>query len=287
VYIEGLSVRLSVHNIATRAVMQLAGSVVINSMEVVFDDGFDQAAWDAGFDTNGYSTFGAFGTDSGYRFFAKNVRCFKEIAGVKTDIGVRTKFSSTNTFDRLFVELERCNISQEGNNVRDLRYRNCRFILLGSDVVKDILVYDECTFLARRQTGSTAIVSATENNKEILFRGCTFLFDTTDDYLYIFNTSKLSTSPVARIHGCRFIRDFAANGFVIKFDGDPDFKNDNNGVFNLEIMDCTFENTGGSTTNPILSSGFVLVDAAKVYGRGNYKSPTLTVDSSGPIYSTF
>lgn len=287
VYIKGFDIRLSVHNIATRAVMQLAGNVEIDGMEVIFDDGFNQTFWDAGFDTNGYSTFGAFGTDSGFRFFAKKVRCFKEIAGVKTDIGVRTKFASTNTFDNLFVELERCNISQESNNVRDLRYKNCRFTLQGSDIVKDVLVYDGCTFLARRQTGSTAIVSATANNKEILFRGCTFLFDTPDDYLYIYNTSKLSTGPVARIHGCRFIRDFATNDKVIRFDGDPDFKNDNNAVFNLEIHNCTFENTGGSTSNPILLSGFADVDLATVYGTGNYKSPTLTVDTSGFISSYF
>lgn len=286
VYIKGFDVRLSVHNIATRAVMQLAGNVEIDGMEVIFDEGFDQAAWDAGFDVNGYSTFGAFGTDSGFRFFAKNVRCFKEIAGVKTDIGVRTKFSSTTTYDRLFLELERCNISQETNNVRDLRYRNCRFLSLGSDVVKDDLVFDECTFLARRQTGSTAIVSTRSQNKDVLFRDCLFLFDTPDDYLYLYNQDKLSAAPLIRIKDSRFVRNFETNGRVIRFDATPEFKLANNGVFNVEISGCTFENTGGTTSNPILFSGFEVVDAANVIGYGNNKSTTLTVNTAGNITST-
>jgi len=287
VYVEGFDIRLSVHNIATRAVMQLAGHVFIDGMEVIFDDGFNQTFWDAGYDTSGYATFGTFGTDSGSRFIAKNVRCFKEIAGVKTDIGVRTKFASLATVAGLSVELERCNISQEDNRVRNMKYTNCNFLLFGGDIVRDTLLYDKCTFTARRTTGSEQIVSALSTTKDILFRDCLFLFDTPDDFLYIYNTSKQSTSPVARIHGCRFIRNFTANGRVIRFDADPDFKNANNEVFNLEIQNCVFENTGGVTSNPILLSGFEEVDSAKVYGFGNYKSLSLTVDTSGIIYSTF
>lgn len=287
VHIKGVDVRISVHNIATRAIMQLAGNVYVDNMEVIFDDGFDQAAWDAGADINGYSTFGGFGTDSGFIFDANNVRCFKEIAGVKTDIGVRTKFESVNTRDNLDVRLSNSNISQVSNVVKSMDYNNCNFILFGSDVVRDTLLYEDCTFTARRQFGSAQVSITYESVEDILFKNCKFMFNTANDYLYIFNQARVTTAPLARLHGCRFIRDFATHGRVIRFDGDPDFKNANNNVFNLEIQDCTFENTGGTTSNAILESGFAEVDAAKVYGRGNYKSATLTVDTTGPIYSTF
>lgn len=287
VYITGLDIRLSVHNISTRAVMQLSGNVVIEGMEVIFDEGFDQTMWDLGYDVNGYSTFGAFGLDSGYRFYAKDVRCWKEIGGVKTDIGVRTKFANSVTREFLSVELERCNISQEGNITREMVYRNCNFLLFGSDVVKEKLVYDGCKFTARRTTGSEQVVSAYSTVRDILFRDCVFLFNAPNDFLYIYNQERNTTAPIARIQGCRFIRDFAANGPVIKFDADPAFKVANVGIFNMEISNCTFENTGGSTSNAILLSGFDAVDLASVFGTGNYKSPTLTVDASGPIASYF
>jgi hypothetical protein len=284
VVIKDLDVGISVHNIATRAVMQLAGYVEIDGMNVYFDDNFNQELWDSPTDVSGYSTFGAFSNDSGYEFKARNVRCYKVIDGVRTSIGVRTKFESPKTKERLSLILEDMVTSQLTNVVRKFHYIGGEARQLGSDVPTEIGLYERVRVTGRNLVGtSPQIVSVEDSCEYIKFDRCDIEMDSPDEYLYLYNQTKVSVMPLVRLHGCKIKRNFETNGPAIRVNASPELLSEYDDIFNYEMSLCTIENTGGTTSNPIVISDYDAPDGAKLIGYGNIKSASITNNTSGNI----
>jgi len=107
------------------------------------------------------------------------------------------------------------------------------------------------------------------------------------NYLHLFNSNKVTSSGLIKLHRCKFMWDAATNGYVIQLNANGDLKGTTNDIYNFEISSCEFENTGAATSNPILNGQFEIVNNAKVYGTGNYKSSNLSVLTTGNIQSNW
>lgn len=287
VYIKGLDGRLSVHNSATRALMQLAGYCEWDGGNIIFDDGFDQAAWDSSSEVNGYSTFGAFGTDSGYECKIKNVNCYKEIAGVLTEIGVRTKFQNINTRSRLSLVIENCITSQISNFCKSFHYKGGEARKLGSDVPTDKLLYERVKITGRQLLpADNQVVGSEATTVDILLDHCHITMNSADEYLYLYKLGGTKVMPYARAHGCIFERNMELYGSPIRANADPDLLADYDNIFNIGLSQCQFINTGGTTSAGIVDSDYDLTDGAKVLGVGNYKTANITNNVTGDIDAT-
>jgi hypothetical protein len=267
----------------TMAVMHLGGPINIDGLTVTYKV-FDSDRWN---DPDlSYSTIGHFGGDCGTKLTVKNLIVYNND---NVEIPARFKFLST-ALGKLDLTVEGCWLDNIINRGKNITYKGTKFAKLGADTPTETLTYDRCTVNGMQGTGlMRQPVMGRFGQTDVLFTNCIFDYTASGDYLYLFNESHIDSSPFIRVHGCRFIKDFTTGPqpYAIRVDGNPTLKTTTHNVYNLEIANCTFENIGGSTSNPILDSGFTVLNNAKVYGTGNYKSATLLVDTTGNIESNF
>jgi parallel beta-helix repeat protein len=272
--VTNCSVVTSTANIATVALMNLKGEMYVENFTIRYDV-FDQVLWDDA--TSYYGVIGHFGSDCGYKFYGKNIRAYD---ASNVEFPIRTKFlASSRAIND--ITLEDCWVDQLINRGKNITYTNCRFENLGADDASERVLYKDCVIFDTQGSGDIRQpVIAKDGMYDILFDACIFDMVESGGYVFPFNESRVTDAPFVRFKDCRFIKNFEVDSHIIRINASTTLKTDQNDVFNIEISGCTFENTGGTTTNPILFTDGVNQDRFKVFGVGNTKSATLSVDVS-------
>lgn len=284
VKVVNFSVFIDDHNEATRAIMQLGGFLDVDGLFVKYDADFNQALWDD--EANGYSVVGAFGTDTGFKCTLKNAKVF---LNDDTEIPLNTKFRSANTRDTLTLEIIDSWVEQVQVLAKNITYTNCIIETLGQEVGSSTLTYNNCHIKAARPDylgGGRPVVAYESQTKPVTFKDCMFDLSGTEPVtLYI--QDRVKESPAFKLNGCLVRKNFETGGSAFLINAETTLKNNNNGVFNYNVTNTDFENIGGVTNNPIFSSSYAVVDSAKVYGVGNFKSSTLLIDGDANMESNY
>lgn len=253
--------------------MHLGGELVIENCTLRFDN-FDEAAWDD-VESN-YGAVSLFSTDAGHSLKIDNLKVF---TSVEDEIPAMLKQKSVTSRERLEVEVKNTWLLQKDMRVKTARFENVIFEKIGTTLA-DECYYSHCTMMGVYGTGLARFPVYGIDNGVTKLDNCTFDFRASGDYLYLWNESKIDAAPVVTVSNCTFIKDVAVDGYMVRLNAKTEMKAVN-GVNNFEINNCTFTNTGGVTSNPIVDADMsVEANPAILLGSGNVKSETLSTNVS-------
>ncbi len=224
---------------------------------------------------NSASPYGAF-THVGNAPVRLVVEDFIATDSSNADLPVVFKFLA-GALNSLDLTVKRCLVKGVVTNARRILFEDCIIVEHGEVRPAEHMVIRGGQILGRTG-GKLALQVAT---KEILLDGVIIDLTSTGSTVDFFNSSNIDPWPKIKINNCRIKKNFEVNGPAIRLSGGRPAASTNNAC-HIIINGCEILNIGAATTKPIVQIDITTHDVAKVHGKGNLKSATLTAIANNP-----
>lgn len=271
---------VQVNQVTACFAMHLGGEMVINNSSIWYK-AFNQTLWDSGLDS--YAVVNEFASDAGFKLTIDNLKAF---APDRSERPIKLKLGNSQSLSRRVLNVTNCLIEEDENFIKEAYFDKCTYAKLGTTVA-DKLSITNSTVLDTQGAGlGRRPVAYGRVGSEISIENVLFDFVESGGYLYLYNIANETDEPNVKIKDCTFKKDVTNDGYMIRINAATEIT-DTADIHNYNASGTHFINIGGSTDNPIVFSDLSGTVNPTLYGVGNYKSPTLTVDAGANVIANF